>query len=125
MSAQEVALLLDAGRLATAGARDGGVIHWAEFASVDVCVEDNGLTMFLLPENLVVQHDQRDRQPVPHKRLKLTPDMAEASIGGQADDLCIGSPNWGSDREGQSELSGSSQSRSTNSSGQQRRSCPE
>src|SRR5579883_1870228 len=87
---REIARVLDADAGAAAGLRDRRMIDRQELAGVRIGVEHHGLAVLLIAEDLIVQDDEDDRQPVANDRLKLGPAMAEAAVARDAQHGAVG-----------------------------------
>jgi hypothetical protein len=63
-----------------------------------VVVELVQLSVLLVAEDAVVEHDERDRQLAAHGGLELRPAAREAAVAGHADDRRLGCRDLGAER---------------------------
>jgi hypothetical protein len=84
------------------GAGDRRVVNRLEVDRRRVRAEVVQLGVLLKAENRVVEHDDRDREPLTDRRLQLDPDVAEPAVAGDADDRRVRARGLGAQRQRQS-----------------------
>ncbi len=84
-----------------ASARNRCMVDRGELAGIRPTAEQNLFRVFLIPKDLVVQHQCDHRKLQPLHRLDLRPGMGKSTIAGDADNAPIGRSELGTDGEGQ------------------------